>query len=253
MKSIFQNVPSPLVCTPITGQDELAIFQQLEQMVEQQPDMIEWRADFFEGLADSTAVLEVLMEMKQQTNIPILFTVRAAHEGGESVSLSEQEIVLLLLAICEYSSVDMIDYEASNETEYVRKIREVSKENGKQLILSYHNFSSTPEEAELIEKTKLAASFEADVVKLAVMPEDKEDVFRLLQVTRKLDHMLDVPLVTMSMGELGALSRVIGWAYGSAMTFGVGAASSAPGQVPVSELRKAIETTKNLLPAWHNE
>jgi 3-dehydroquinate dehydratase-1 len=43
------------------------------------------------------------------------------------------------------------------------------------------------------------------------------------------------------MGPHGALSRIAGFAFGSALTFGVAAAGSAPGQMPIGELRAAIE------------
>ena len=41
---------------------------------------------------------------------------------------------------------------------------------------------------------------------------------------------LDIPLISMSMGGVGSLSRIMGWVYGSAATFAVGKSSSAPGQ-----------------------
>ena len=75
-------------------------------------------------------------------------------------------------------------------------------------------------------------------------------MFRLLEITRKIDQIIDKPLITMSMGDIGALSRIIGWAYGSILTFGVGVKSSAPGQIEVGKLREAIEKTQKLLPSW---
>jgi 3-dehydroquinate dehydratase-1 len=50
----------------------------------------------------------------------------------------------------------------------------------------------------------------------------------------------------MSMGGLGAISRIVGWMYGSSVTFAVGKSSSAPGQVPIGELRKIIQLTKKI-------
>jgi len=54
-------------------------------------------------------------------------------------------------------------------------------------------------------------------------------------------------VIGISMGPHGATSRVIGFAFGSALTFGVAAASSAPGQMPVAELRAAIEAVRGAL------
>src|SRR5699024_6850728 len=115
---------------------------------------------------------------------------------------------------------------------------------------SYHNFSETPTMGTMMKKMKLAEEFGADIAKLAVMPHTKEDVFELLEATREFDKMLEIPMVTMSMGELGALSRVMGWTYGSSITFGVGVYSSAPGQIPVKQLKLAIQHTQEILPSW---
>ena len=44
----------------------------------------------------------------------------------------------------------------------------------------------------------------------------------------------------MSMGPYGSLTRLFGWTFGSALTFAVGASSSAPGQVPIEDLNTVL-------------
>lgn len=246
----FKHKKRPYICVPITGQTKEEVMQQLDIIVEQAPDVIEWRADFFSHLDDVEQTIEIVNEMKRKTDIPLLLTIRAEHEGGENIDLKEEEKVDLIQEICQNTSVDIIDYETSNDKRFVEKVRETTKENGQQLILSYHHFSETPEDQELIERAKQAKKFGADMIKIAVMSQSKDDVFRLLEVTRKIDQMIDKPLITMSMGDIGALSRIIGWVYGSILTFGVGVKSSAPGQIEVGKLREAIEKTQELLPSW---
>jgi 3-dehydroquinate dehydratase-1 len=51
------------------------------------------------------------------------------------------------------------------------------------------------------------------------------------------------------MGPHGAISRIAGFAYGSALTFGVATRGSAPGQMPIGELRTAIEIARKALAA----
>ena len=68
----------------------------------------------------------------------------------------------------------------------------------------------------------------ADIAKLAVMPHRPEDVLELLTATAQMRQAHpELPLVTMSMGALGAVSRLWGEAMGSAMTF-ASAGSPAP-------------------------
>src|SRR5699024_8552588 len=130
------------------------------------------------------------------------------------------------------------------------EIKKAAEKYEKQLILSYHNFQYTPSIEVLKEKAQLAVEYGADIVKIAVMPKNKEDVYHLLEATRKIDEQLTVPIITMSMGEKVGLSRFICWAYGSILTFGVGVESSAPGQVTVKALRNTIQSMKELLPEW---
>lgn len=247
---IFTNKKAPYVCTPLTGKTKAEVLEQLEKILPQAPDLIEWRADFLTDLADTELVLGLIQEIKAKTDIPLLFTIRAAHEGGEKITLQEEEKVALICDVCEKTDVDIVDYETSNEEKYVKQIRKASKENKKLFILSYHNFDETPSNEEIVERAKQAEALDGDIAKFAVMPNSKEDVFRLLEVTKTIDDILDVPVVTMSMGDIGGLSRIVGWAYGSIITFGVGVELSAPGQIPVKKLREAIQLTQELVPSW---
>lgn len=249
-EELFNTEQFPAICTPLTGKTETEIMEQLKVVVTHSPDVIEWRADFFGGLANTEQVLQVIRNIKQTTDISLLFTIRAEHEGGEVISLSEEEKVQLLVDVCQQSAVELVDYETSNDEKYVKMIRSASKEAGKELILSYHNFHLTPDNDELMKRAKQAEALGADIAKFAVMPNSKADVFRLLDMTKAIDEELDVPVITMSMGDIGGLSRIVGWAYGSVLTFGVGVELSAPGQMPVKKLREAIQLTQELVPSW---
>lgn len=241
---------NPAICTPVTGRTLEEILEQVSVVRVHLPDVIEWRADFFEELGDAERVLAVLAAIKAATDIPVLFTIRAHHEGGERIALSTGDKVDLLEKVCRQSDVELVDFETSNGDVFVEKVRAAAHMNEKQLILSYHNFDYSPGNNELLKKAKIAENMGADFVKLAVMPEAKADVFELLEATRIMDEALDVPVITMSMGELGGLSRVMGWAYGSVLTFAVGVEMSAPGQMPIKELRQTIYQMQELLPSW---
>lgn len=52
---------------------------------------------------------------------------------------------------------------------------------------------------------------------------------------------LSIPFITISMGKLGAVSRICGETFGSCITFGAGTDASAPGQIPATQLRKILE------------
>ena len=48
------------------------------------------------------------------------------------------------------------------------------------------------------------------------------------------------PVITMSMGKTGVLSRLYGEVTGSAVTFAAGIRASAPGQIPVKRMRDTL-------------
>ena len=69
----------------------------------------------------------------------------------------------------------------------------------------------------------------------------KEDLLTLLEATLYSSQRLGKPIITMSMGKLGRLSRMMGEYFGSCMTFATAKDASAPGQVPLDDLKKVLE------------
>ena len=48
----------------------------------------------------------------------------------------------------------------------------------------------------------------------------------------------------MSMGPLGSVTRMVGGVFGSALSFAVGAGSSAPGQMPIADLNAVYDVIR---------
>ena len=82
----------------------------------------------------------------------------------------------------------------------------------------------------------------ADLPKIAVMPRNKKDVLRLLAATLEMaEAYADRPIITMSMAKDGAVSRMCGEVFGSALTFGAAGQTSAPGQIEAERLREILK------------
>jgi 3-dehydroquinate dehydratase-1 len=232
----------PLVCTPLVGRTPAQLLAELALVLPKQPDVLEWRVDFFESIRDTAKVISTLNAIKSAANgTPLLFTRRAVIEGGEPIALTEPEVMALYAAVCQSQLIDLIDYELAHGPELVAQVREAAKANGVALVLSYHNFSFTPSADAIREKLLLAEQLGADVAKVAVMPRELEDVLTLLSATLAAHQQSSIPLISMSMGPHGALTRLFGWVFGSALTFAVGASSSAPGQVPIEDLNAVMQ------------
>jgi len=237
-----------MLCAPLVGASREALLAEAAAVGAAAPDIVEWRADFFQAIGDSKAVVETARAMRGALpGLPLLFTRRSAAEGGRKVTISEQAVADLYAAVCEADCVDLVDYEMSNEPARMKAVREASRRRSIGLVASYHNFQETPPAEALAAQFRRARELGGDVAKVAVMPKSRQDVLLLLSATLQASQALDIPLISMSMGPLGAISRIAGFAFGSALTFGVGAGASAPGQMPIAELRSAIEITRKAM------
>lgn len=229
--------PTPLICSPLVARAPERLAAETAAVLAKRPDVIEWRVDFFEPIADTSAVLAAGRALRAAAGeTPIIFTRRAEHEGGQKVPLDVEGVVRLYDAVARAGIVDFIDFELSNPAALVREVRERTREQGTRLILSYHNFSYTPGHDLLVERFLEADRLGADVGKVAAMPRDRADVLTLLAATATADAKARIPLISMSMGPLGVATRMVGGVFGSSLSFAVGEGASAPGQPPIADL-----------------
>ena len=235
----------PAIITPLVGATRAALLDEVAAIVPKKPDLLEWRIDFFADIGDSAAVIATALAIRAAAGgIPVLLTRRNVSEGGTPIAIDEAAVVAMYSAVCTARCVEMIDYELSNPAIHGEHLRAVSAANDIALIMSYHNFALTPDAATLDSKFSAAQRLGADVAKVAVMPKTPQDVLTLLAATERASQTLGIPLISMAMGGIGSLSRLVGWVYGSAATFAVGKSSSAPGQIAIEELRSVLATVR---------
>jgi len=238
----------PLVCTPLVGADEAAIDRELTAILPKKPDLIEWRVDFFAGIADIDRVVGQGRVIEARAGvIPIIFTRRSTREGGNPITLDEDQVFDLYAAVCRAGCADLFDYELSIEERYFQQAVVLAKETGTALIASFHDFQETPSVDALVAKFVAMEKAGADIAKIAVMPRELRDVLTLLEATLTARNTLSLPIISMSMGAYGSLSRLFGWVFGSSVSFAVGEKSSAPGQVPIEQLNAVVEILQRAL------
>ena len=235
----------PKICVPIIGRTQEAIMQQAESISRHEVDIVEWRADYTEFVKDYDQVKNVLTTLRGQLGEKILlFTFRTANEGGER-AISAEEYYALNRFVASTGYADIVDIEMFLQEEglssYISEIHSM----GCKVILSNHDFAKTPAEQEIVERLRKMEDAGGDILKIAVMPNSSMDVVTLLGATCKANAILKQPIVTMSMAKLGVVSRLTGEIFGSAITFGTIGAASAPGQIPVSELRSYLQFFHN--------
>lgn len=233
----------PKICIPIMGKDSFELKHCITQCKKQAGDcmdLAELRLDYLEHLTDPENLKTILREVKTDLgNIPLLCTLRTRQEGGEQeVSCDTYEDILsgCILSGC----IDLIDIELSKGNDLLKRLSGLAKKQGVSVIASMHNFKETPSGEEMYEALTHMEEY-ADIAKIAVMPNTEEDVLTLLTVSARAKKELSIPFITISMGKLGAVSRICGETFGSCITFGAGTDASAPGQIPATQLRKILE------------
>ena len=262
----------PAVAVSLTGPSLAHAQAQARSAIDAGADVLELRVDLLEETGALTAapmdtaaarVLECLQGVGEVANgadadvgAPLLLTCRTAAEGGRA-QLDDAAYGALLCSVLD----GLADWAperrpAAIDVEVQRGcLQWVCKQAhglGVDVVASFHDFETTPPDEVLEGVLARMADEGADLAKIAVWPTSADDVARLLGVCARATTGTGegagpgVPVAAMSMGALGAVSRVAP-AFGTALTFAVAPdeqgkiQASAPGQMPIQDVRRCLE------------
>lgn len=190
--------------------------ERLAYLTREGADILEIRADLFD--APFEKVCSYVGSIKEAIRVPLIGTLRETEENRED----------RISRFCRLiPQVDAVDIEVDTP------IRDdvIAACVGKTVMVSEHNYVETPDEAGLAAVVDEAVSAGADIVKLAVTARSQSDVVRLLRFTAEREENL----VTLSMGDIGMISRVAAPLFGSLFTYAFVGQAVAPGQLPFEE------------------
>ena len=265
----------PAVAVSLTGPSLAQARPQARSAVDAGADVLELRIDLLEeagalaapdpldAATGAAQVLDCLRGLGEaiaadgaDAGAPVLLTCRTTAEGGRA-QLDDAAYGALLRSVLD----GLADWAperrpAAIDVEVQRgclpQVCAQAHELGIDVVASFHDFEATPADEALEEVLARMAREGADLAKIAVWPTSADDVARLLGVCARATagagerSGLGVPVAAMSMGALGAVSRVAP-AFGSALTFAVvpdeqgQARASAPGQLPIQDVRRCLE------------
>jgi len=193
-------------------------------------DIVEIRLDL---IADETGT-EAPAPWRHLREIPLLFTARRPDEGGARALDAATRRGLLESVLDEAACIDI---EVANIGEMADLLRSLA-DRGIPWIASFHDFGKLPDPAVLLDAVKRARAAGAGVFKVAAMLGSPADLARLAEF-QLANHGL--PVATMGMGPLGAVSRLLCAQCGSALNYGyLGTTATAPGQWDAAALQAAI-------------
>ena len=224
------------ICVPVCAKTLSEALEAIGEIHTTPVDLIEWRLDYFEEdiLSAAKAVFEAA------DPLPVLCTFRTKAEGGERAIMPEDYFALNeALAVLGAPMLDLELMLCRAHEERARREIDALHEKGAVLVLSNHDFEKTPPRAELVARYAQMRDLNADLPKIAVMPQSQRDVMVLLSAMTEASAG-GAPLIGISMGELGKVTRVRGGAFGSVMTFASKGKASAPGQIDAETLASML-------------
>lgn len=231
--------PAVLTCVPLTAAERAALVPQAARLGELGPDCVEWRADFIPDLSpDETPLL--LEAISAAARCALIFTNRRHEEGGARPQ-DEAQRLAVIEAAASTGLAALVDIEMATAPALAEKAAAAARGSGAAVIRSWHDFGTTPPATALLDSMRAMQEAGADVAKVAVMPRTPEDVLLLLRAGLEARRtFLEIPAILMSMGAEGAISRIGGGYFGSDLTFAVGIAASAPGQIGLDIAKRLL-------------
>lgn len=198
------------------------------QLIKSLPiDILEIRVDQFKNI--EPAYVKKIIKKRKKIGLPLILTVRSHSEGGEKDVPNELKLRIFKENIPLVDAVD-IELKSPLLSEVVRSARK----NKKMVIVSWHNLKATPNDRILKETLDKAKRSGAHLVKIAAKANKAEDLNRLMRWT--IENRTK-NIITISLGKIGSISRLIFPGLGSLLTYAYINKPSGLGQRPLAELR----------------
>ncbi len=196
-------------------------------------DLIELRVDYLKN-----PDLSILLQNRQK---PFIVTNRREEEGGRYRGEERKRLSVLEKAID--LGADYIDVELATERSFLDNL--IRNRGKTKVILSFHDFRSTPSCTELQKLFIRMIGLGANVNKIVPFAKSWEDNLTILSLIPFAKERKQ-KIVAFCMGEKGKISRVISPLLGAAWTYASldKNSGSAPGQLTVQELTEIWKKMK---------
>lgn len=221
---------SSRVCVPVFGLNMEAM---VDEALHAPTDLVELRLDYLSDFSSLEKIAEIGKDK--------IATCMPSWEGGH-FSGSEKERVKVLSRCLPF--VDYVTIELNTSKKLRNRLIAEAKSSGVKVIVGFHDFESTPTEKEIIRILNKEKSAGADIAKIAVTAKKTEDVLTLLHtlIETKKNKEYGIPVIAISMGEEGKISRIVAPLLGSYITYVSSrkGKESAPGQLSYEEMNQIL-------------
>jgi len=191
-------------------------------------DIVELRLDLVEQ--KNRSFFKSFSDFAERSKKPIIATCRSNKEGGFCKEGDQVDLFEKVLHFSDYLDIEL-------RSKNLDKIKDFCKDFNKKLIVSYHDFKKTPQKRLIKDIIEECASI-GDIPKVAFMATDIYDVFLLEELT--IEYSKKIPIVSISMGEIGRISRISLPFYGSIFAYTYVCEAKAPGQISIQDLKSIL-------------
>lgn len=176
VKDLVIGTGAPKIIVSLMAKDIASVKSEALAYREADFDILEWRVDHYADLSNVESVMAAAKILREtMPEKPLLFTFRSAKEGGEQAISTEAYIALNRAAI-DSGLVDMIDLELFTGDDQVKETVAYAHAHDVKVVMSNHDFHKTPEAEEIIARLRKMQSFDADIPKIALMPQSPDDL-----------------------------------------------------------------------------
>ncbi|MFW9930412.1 MAG: type I 3-dehydroquinate dehydratase [Candidatus Thorarchaeota archaeon] len=232
---------------PVTSQD--IVKTHIHTALKFNSNFIEYRFDYVQNIKDIKREFLNNINNLSPSNISLIFTFRDFTEGGRQDLNLDQKINVLNELF--KAQPDYIDIEINSKNNLLILINDLAVDNNVKLIFSNHNFKNTKTLQESINLIKI---FEEKLKGLNFSNATLNDsIFKIISTATKFsDNFIPLELckyyknqkkkiISFCMGDLGIFSRIFCLKTGAFLTYGSVEEITAPGQIKIEDLRKAID------------
>jgi len=221
---------TPAICGAVMAEKVNEMKTGIAKAIEQGADLVELRVD---GLRDQSG-WEKLLPVK----VPVILTNRPEREGGGFKGDENKRIEVLLQGITR--GVSCIDIELSTPGSLREQVVSQAKESGVAVLMSHHDFSSTPSIGVLTDMAKRLAVAGCDLAKIVTFAENTEDALRILDFLAQVQDEVTMPVIAFAMGDAGRITRIAAPVFGSPIVYAAAGKATAPGQFDVATMKRML-------------
>ncbi len=224
----------PRICIALGLPNVATLLDHARREADAGETFLEFRLDYLDSPEAGAAAISAFL--KERPDCTVLATCRRHQNHGKFNGGMDEQLRVLDLAV-QYGA-HAIDVEIETAEPMEEKLGAFRGRT--QLIISYHNFETTPPIDKIV---KRLTRIPADAYKLVTTARKPSDTGRILAASRLSPR---VPLIVLAMGEMGFPSRVLSPAFGGIFTYAapISAEGTAAGQVSAKQLRTLYRVEK---------